>query len=126
MWSNPQFPYDFITFTKEIHNVKLHFLWIASCLHSQPVYFFETKLTENSKWLYLLNYVGMKNFNISIHCYVIAVPKNFASVKRFLAKFRYWYKADLSELINFYSPEITIVFCWFLGERINSLKFAGY
>ena len=30
MWPNPQFPTDFVTFTKEILNGKLHFLGITS------------------------------------------------------------------------------------------------
>ena len=27
MWPNPQFPVDLVTFTSEIHNGKLHFLY---------------------------------------------------------------------------------------------------
>ena len=36
MWPNPQFPADLVTFTEEIFNGKLHFLYSDSLMHNVP------------------------------------------------------------------------------------------
>ena len=58
MWPNPQFPENLVTFTEEILNEKLHFLWSV------------TVLTDGTHWCVILCYhtdgVYMFNFSLTI------------------------------------------------------------
>ena len=49
MWPNPQFPADLVTFTEEILNRKLHFLWSVKFL----IIFFSKVI-----WLFNIDYIG--------------------------------------------------------------------
>ena len=44
MWPNPQFSADLVTFTKEILNGKLHFLYRASCFEAFRICLQETQV----------------------------------------------------------------------------------
>ena len=44
MWPNPQFPADLVTFTEEILNEKLHFLWRGNRLNTNQINKFKKRL----------------------------------------------------------------------------------